>query len=137
LTGCTWYEIKDDYRVQGHLLRQDSPTPVTVATSVKTAAQYQGVGIISFELLGMPLQLLASAATKPNELFIIFRDATAGRTTYGAGRYLYAPVDEDDIVTLDFNKAYNPPCTFTPYATCSLPPTQNILPVAIEAGERY
>jgi uncharacterized protein (DUF1684 family) len=135
--GCEWYEIKDEYRVHGHLLRQETPTSVTVTTSVNSVAHLQSVGIVSFELLGQPLQLLASTANKPEELFIILRDMTAGQTTYGAGRYLYAPVDEGGNVTLDFNKAYNPPCAFTPYATCSLPPTQNVLRIAIEAGERY
>jgi uncharacterized protein (DUF1684 family) len=87
--------------------------------------------------LGQPLTLLASLAGKPSELFIILRDATAGRSSYGAGRYLYAEIDGDGNAILDFNKAYSPPCAFTPYATCSLPPVQNILRVAIEAGELY
>lgn len=135
--GCQWYEIKPDYRALGRLARQNAPTPISVTTSVKTTAQYQSVGAVEFELLGQPLKLLGSATSNPNELFIILRDATAGRETYGAGRYLYAPVDEDGNVTLDFNKAYSPPCAFTPYATCSLPPAENILRVAIEAGELY
>jgi uncharacterized protein (DUF1684 family) len=135
--GCKWYEIKDEYCVQGRLLRQESPDSIPVTTSVRSVAQYNSIGAVTFELLGQPLQLLASATSKPDELFLILRDATAGKTTYGAGRYLYAPVDEAGNVVLDFNKAYNPPCAFTPYATCSLPPAQNLLQVAIEAGERY
>jgi uncharacterized protein (DUF1684 family) len=135
-SGCSWYEIQPDHRLQGHLIRQRAPTPIAVPTSVKTVAEYQKIGAVEFELQGRPLQLLAAATSKPNEIFIILRDATAGRETYGAGRYLYAEVDEAGNVDLDFNKAYNPPCAFTPYATCSLPPAQNILPVAIEAGER-
>src|SRR5437667_265810 len=70
------------------------------------------------------------------DLFFIFRDRTAGKETYGAGRFLYAAPPRDGKIELDFNKAYNPPCAFTPYATCPLPPKQNILPVRIEAGER-
>jgi len=70
------------------------------------------------------------------ELFFIFRDQTAGKETYGAGRFLYTELPRDGKVELDFNKAENPPCAFTPYATCPLPPKQNILPVRIEAGER-
>lgn len=135
--GCRWYAIQPEYRVRGHLTRQASPTPIEVSTSVDTLAEYQSVGVVKFELLGRPLTLLASAASKPTELFIILHDTTAGRTTYGAGRYLYADVDEAGNVTLDFNKAYNPPCAFTHYATCSLPPRENFLPVAIEAGELY
>ena len=71
------------------------------------------------------------------DYFIIIRDATSGRETYGAARYLYAsPADAGGKTIVDFNKAYNPPCAFTPYATCPLPPPQNRLPIRIEAGEK-
>ena len=134
--GCRWYPIKPEYCVQGRLMRQPAQ-PVAVTTSVSTIAHYESVGAVSFEIMGKPLTLLAAGTSKADELFIIFRDATAGRTTYGAGRYLYAPVDAAGNVTLDFNKAYSPPCAFTPYATCSLSPAQNVLAVAIDAGELY
>ncbi|MCM8756875.1 MAG: DUF1684 domain-containing protein [Candidatus Omnitrophica bacterium] len=68
-------------------------------------------------------------------VFIPFKDRTSGKETDPAGRFLYAPAAVDDKVELDFNRAYNPPCAFTPYATCPLPPRQNWLPVRIEAGE--
>ena len=72
-----------------------------------------------------------------NEFFIIFGDETNARETYGAGRYLYVPVPEDgDKVIIDFNKAFNPPCAFTEFATCPLPPKQNKLPFSIPAGEK-
>ncbi len=70
------------------------------------------------------------------QLFFIFRDQTSGKETYGAGRFLYTDLPKDGQVILDFNKAYNPPCVFTPYATCPLPPPENRLAVRIEAGER-
>lgn len=135
--GCEWYEVKPEYRVIGKLKRHTAPTSVEVKTSVATVAHYQSIGEVEFELFGQRLSLLAAEGGKAGELFIILRDSTAGRETYGAGRYLYVPVDDDGNVDLDFNKAYNPPCAFTPYATCSLPPTQNVLSVPIEAGERY
>ena len=70
-------------------------------------------------------------------LFIIFSDATNGKQTYGAGRFLYADKpDASGKTIVDFNKAYNPPCAFTPFATCLLPPKQNIIAVAITAGEK-
>jgi uncharacterized protein (DUF1684 family) len=70
--------------------------------------------------------------------FLIFRDRTSGETTYGAGRFLSADaVGEDGTTVLDFNLAYNPPCAFTPFATCPLPTPQNSLAVPIEAGEKY
>ncbi len=69
-------------------------------------------------------------------LFFMFRDATSGHTTYGAGRFLEEVRPKDGFVELDFNRAINPPCVFTAYATCPLPPKQNALTVAIEAGEK-
>jgi hypothetical protein len=71
-----------------------------------------------------------------NELFLIFADATSGRETYGAGRFLYVPLPQGGEVPLDFNKAYNPPCAFNEFATCPLPPRQNRLSLRVEAGER-
>jgi len=70
------------------------------------------------------------------ELFYIFRDLTSGKETYPAGRFLYSALPKDGSVVLDFNKAVNPPCAFTAFATCPLPPPENRLPVRIEAGEK-
>ena len=66
----------------------------------------------------------------------IFRDATSNKTTYGAARFLYSEAPKNGTVILDFNKAINPPCAFTAYATCPLPPVQNRLTLAITAGEK-
>ena len=71
-----------------------------------------------------------------DEVFVIFGDTTNGAETYGGGRFLYADLVPGSRIVLDFNKAYNPPCAFTPYATCPLPPRQNRLPLAIRAGEK-
>ncbi|MDQ2944534.1 MAG: DUF1684 domain-containing protein, partial [Acidobacteriota bacterium] len=70
-----------------------------------------------------------------NQLFFIFKDQTSGKGTYPSGRFLYADLAANGQVVLDFNKAYNPPCAFTPYATCPLPPVQNRLTARVEAGE--
>jgi uncharacterized protein (DUF1684 family) len=91
-------------------------------------------GILSFELNGRTYQL-RPVMENDKKLFIIFRDRTAGKTTYGAGRFLYADLPKDGKVILDFNRAENPPCAFTLYATCPLPPRQNFLPIPIPAGE--
>ncbi len=73
----------------------------------------------------------------PDDLFIIFSDQTSGKETYGAGRYVYAKMPKDGgKVIIDFNRSYNPPCVFTPFATCPLPPRQNKLAVRVEAGEK-
>ena len=71
------------------------------------------------------------------DYFVIFRDRTAGDSTYPAGRFLYvAKPDANGRVVVDFNRAYTPPCAFTPFATCPLPPRQNWLPLAVRAGEQ-
>jgi uncharacterized protein (DUF1684 family) len=95
------------------------------------------VGAIEFELQGQPLSLLAQDFGLDHQRFIAFRDATSGQQTYGPARFLAVDVTDDGRAVIDFNKAYNPPCAFSPYATCPLPPRENILSVPIEAGERY
>ena len=71
------------------------------------------------------------------ELFFVFKDATAGKGTYPGGRFLYTELPQNGRVVLDFNRAENPPCAFTPFATCPLPPRQNALAIRIEAGEKF
>jgi uncharacterized protein (DUF1684 family) len=83
------------------------------------------------------MSLLASDHGSPGHLSIAFCDETSGKQTYGPVRFLQVDVASDGSVDVDFNKAVNPPCAFTPYATCPLAPRQNVLPVAIEAGELY
>jgi uncharacterized protein (DUF1684 family) len=73
-----------------------------------------------------------------DQWFILFADATNGKTTYPTGRFLYVTQKKPgEVIYIDFNQAFNPPCAFTPYATCPLPPTQNRLPFAVNAGEQY
>jgi uncharacterized protein (DUF1684 family) len=135
--GCKWFPVKPEYRVQGRLARHDAPRAIAIRTIVDTEMNYESVGNVEFDLQGQALSLLARDYGVPNQLSIVFRDATAGLQTYAAARFLTVEVDGDENVVVDFNKAYNPPCSFSPYATCPLPPRENILPVAIEAGERY
>lgn len=95
----------------------------------------EAIGYLSFGFEGRIYNI--DALEEGDQLYLIFADGTSGAETYGGGRYLYTQkADENGIVILDFNKAYNPPCVFTPFATCPLPPRQNILEIAIEAGER-
>lgn len=92
-------------------------------------------GVLRFEINDVPYML--EATDEDGKLFIIFGDPTNGEQTYGSGRYLYAAMPESgDEVDLDFNHAINPPCAFTEFATCLLPPKQNILPIKVEAGEK-
>jgi uncharacterized protein (DUF1684 family) len=94
-------------------------------------------GAVLFEVDGVACRIDAVEGGDQGELWLIFADATSGAETYGGGRFLYTPPPRPDgTVTVDFNRAYNPPCVFSPYATCPLPPPQNRLSVRIEAGER-
>ena len=92
-------------------------------------------GFVSFEANGSRYKLEAIA--EGEHLFFVFGDATNGIETYGAGRFLYCDIPADgNTVILDFNKAYNPPCAFTNFATCPIPPQENILTLKINAGEK-
>lgn len=88
-----------------------------------------------FEHAGQRVSLLPMSVSD-DEVFFVFRDRTSGKETYGAGRFLKVPAAVDGRIALDFNRAYNPPCAFTPFATCPLPPSENWLPFAVPAGEK-
>jgi uncharacterized protein (DUF1684 family) len=91
---------------------------------------------VAFEIGGSVYRLEPISASE-SSLFFVFGDDTSGLETYGGGRFLVAdPPLEDGTVVLDFNKAYNPPCVFTPFATCPLPHDANRLPIRVEAGEK-
>jgi uncharacterized protein (DUF1684 family) len=96
----------------------------------------QSPGTLKFTLEGKELTL-QPVTEDDGSLFIIFRDVTSGKETYGAGRFLHADKPVNGATVLDFNRAENPPCAFTSFATCPLPPPGNDLPVAIAAGEKH
>ncbi len=134
-TGRKWYPINPDYHVQAHFSPHATPRSLSVVNSVGILVPMENPGSVEFDLRDQHLRLEAFTADE-GELWFIFKDKTNGASTYGAGRFLTAPVFPDGSVDLDFNRTYNPPCAFTPYATCPLPPRENILPVEIAAGER-
>ena len=95
-------------------------------------------GAVKFEVNGKEYRLDAITEKDEPRLFMIISDTTSGKDSYPAGRYLYVdPPDASGHLIIDFNKAYSPPCAFTKFATCPLPPRQNRLPFAVEAGEKY
>jgi len=136
-TGLRWFPVDPAYRVTARFVQQ--PGKLMVPNILGEIQPEPSPGYAIFRLHGKEVRLypvLEDPAGK--ELFFIFSDLTSRKETYGAGRFLDARAPEDGKVILDFNEAYNPPCAFTPYATCPLPPAQNRLPVRIEAGElRY
>jgi uncharacterized protein len=94
-------------------------------------------GTVVFDAGGTECRIKAIGAGE-GQLWLVFGDATNGETTYRGGRFVYTDAPRaDGTVTVDFNRAYNPPCVFSPFATCPLPPAENRLPIRIEAGERW
>lgn len=134
--GCEWYAPDESYRVRAKVERFAEPKTVMVVDSIGMERPGELHAALTFELHG-ELHRLEAEARDDGTYYIIFRDATAGKTTYGSGRYLTTEVAKDGQVIIDFNMAYNPPCAFTQFATCPLPLPENILPIAIEAGEKY
>ena len=136
LTGLQWMPIDDAWRVQGRFEAHPPGRTMKILNVLDELIDMANPGVVAFSVGGKEYRLealLESADAK--ELFFLFRDGTSGKTTYGAGRYLYAPLPQDGRVILDFNQAKNPPCTFTDFATCPLPPKGNILSLAVNAGE--
>jgi uncharacterized protein (DUF1684 family) len=133
-SGLHWYPVKASARVKARWIatRENIAIPNILGQTEVEASP--GCAVFLWE--GHEQRLYPTE--EDGRLFFVFRDLTAGAETYPAGRFLYADMPHDGFVVLDFNKAYNPPCAFTPYATCPLPPPQNRMKVRIEAGElRY
>jgi len=129
------YPIQTDYVVEASLEPFDEPRIMTVATPLEGYTEdYECPGILKFRIRGRDLELYPFTSGK--RYFLVMADETTGLDTYGAGRFMYAVPDSIGRIILDFNKAYNPPCAFSPFATCPMPPRENFLPVAIEAGEK-
>src|SRR5262249_3571089 len=136
--GLSWFPIDESQRVVAPLVPSPPGTTLEITSVLGQTQKLPSPGEAVFTLGGQELKLtpvLEEAGAQ--EIFFVFRDQTAARETYGAGRFLYADMPRDGTVVLDFNKAYSPPCAFTPFATCPLPPRRNRLSVRIEAGERF
>jgi len=133
--GLRWYPVKPEYLVQARFLPAATPRTMRVDSVIGIPDDMSSPGTVEFQLGGKTLHLTPVIEPGDPSLFFIFRDATAGKTTYGAGRFLHADPPRDGVVILDFNRAYTPPCGFTAYATCPLPPAENRLTLPIEAGE--
>ena len=132
-----YFDINPDWRISGRLRRFEEPRVVAVGTVIEGLGwNPNSPGVVEFERDGERFELEAYAAG--DRLFFVFGDATSGRETYPAGRFLYADMPGDDGQTeLDFNRSYNPPCAFNDFATCPVASPRNRLPIAIEAGEKF
>ena len=133
--GIERYEVDPEFRKEAILEMPSTPKKIDITNVLGQTTAQNSPGTLVFKIKGKEYRL--DALEEGDELFIIFSDPTNEKETYPSGRYLYANKPGADGKTiLDFNKAYNPPCAFTPFATCSLPPPQNMLSLSILAGEK-
>ena len=134
--GLDYYPADLKWRVEARFEPAPPGTQIEVPNALGFTEKTPAPGHVVFELGGARHRLLALDDTGDGRLFLVFGDQTNARETYGGGRFLYTDPPVDGRVTIDFNRAYNPPCVFSPYATCPLPPPGNRMPIAVEAGEK-
>jgi uncharacterized protein (DUF1684 family) len=134
--GLQYFPVRADWHLQAHFEPYVPEHRIPIVNILGMKEDMVSPGAIVFERDGRPWRLDAVLeAPGDRQLFVMFSDATSGKETYGAGRFLYVGLPEGDRIEVDFNEAYNPPCAFTNFATCPLPPPQNQLALAIDAGE--
>ena len=136
--GLEYFDPAPSLRFEAKLQRYSNPEAVMVATSKGTRQLFNRAGYFDLVIEGEPLRIHAyqSAERDDPNLFIPFRDATSGKESYGAARYLDLPVEHNDQYAVDFNYAYNPYCAYSEDYVCPLPPQENWLQVPIRAGEK-
>ena len=133
--GETWFPVDPAYRIEAQLSPYEKEQQVLVPYTAGSAEPFKVAADVIFQLMGQTLRL--KVFVSGDHLFVMFRDGTSGKETYGGGRYMEAAAPQNGKTILDFNKAYNPYCAFSPYASCPIPPRQNRLPIPIAAGETY
>lgn len=135
--GMKYFDIDPAWHLTARFEPHAAGRTIDVASVIGTIEPMANPGAVVFEKDGKTHRIEA-VDEGDGELFLIFADRTSGKETYGPGRFLYAhpPAAGSDAVDLDFNQAYNPPCSFTPHATCPLPPPENRLNLAVTAGEK-
>ncbi|MFQ5568297.1 MAG: DUF1684 domain-containing protein [Rhodothermales bacterium] len=135
--GIETFPVDLALRLKGRVEWYDPPKVLQIPTIMGSISEQTAPGTLVFEIDGATYRLDVTGERGDEAFFVVFADKTNGRETYGGGRYMWVDApDENDELIIDFNKSYNPPCVFTPYATCPLPTPQNRLPLRIEAGEK-
>jgi hypothetical protein len=138
-TGLAWYPVDPSWRLSAKFTPWPEKRTITFTTAAGIKESMISPGYVTFSRNGREFRL--DPVLDEGKLFFVIRDQTSGKTTYGAARFVYAAfpstgLSKPGTVWLDFNEAVNPPCMFTPYATCPLPPPQNRLPIEVTAGEK-
>ena len=135
-----YYDPDLDYKFTGQIKKYEDQEIVEMLTSTSELRKFYKYGYFTFNIDGndysLQLYKAVEESTHDPYYFIPFKDLTNGSGTYPAGRYLDIPVTENDIITVDFNAAYNPYCAYSPYYSCPLPPVENHLKVRISTGEK-
>ncbi|HEY8243742.1 MAG TPA: DUF1684 domain-containing protein [Casimicrobiaceae bacterium] len=134
-SGRLWFEPNASLAVPATFTPYPKGTKITIVNVLNEISQEDAAGSIAFTVNGVRHSL--DAVDDDGNLFIIFRDATSADATYPPGRFLYIEKPKDGRWSVDFNRAYNPPCAFSAYTSCPLPPKQNVLAPRIDAGEKY
>jgi len=134
--GIEHFPVDPKWRVEARFEPAPAGHEIEVPNALGYLEKMNAPGHVVFELGGATQRLLALDDTGDGRLFLVFGDLTTGKETYGGGRFLYTDPPKDGRVSIDFNRAYNPPCVFSPYATCPLPPPGNKMKVRVEAGEK-
>jgi len=134
--GLDYFPVDPKWRIEARFEPFNPPHHIAITNVLGMTSDEIAPGELVFAVDGKEVRLQPILEQGETDYFVIFKDATAGKETYPAARYLYAPPAKNGMTVIDFNKAYNPPCAFTPFATCPLPPAQNKLPFRIEAGEK-
>ena len=133
--GIPHYPVDRAWRLEARVEPPADGETIEVADVIGEVEQRPSMGTVAFEVGGATHRLRAVDGGG-GSLWLIFGDQTNRDETYGGGRYLYTGPPSDGAVIVDFNRAYNPPCVFSPYATCPLPPAENRLAIRVEAGEK-
>ena len=135
--GLEYFPIDDEWAVRAKFHPYEPVKRIPIANVLGMVEDMVSPGYLTFTKGGEEWRLDALLEDEgAQQLFLMFADATSGRETYGAGRFMYVPLPANGAVPVDFNLAYNPPCAFNEFATCPLPPRQNRLKVRVEAGEK-
>jgi hypothetical protein len=134
-TGFNQYPVNTGYCIKARYTAYDTPRLISIQDVLEIYHETPFQGYVTFDLQGAEHRLEARV-DEDNLMRLDFRDATNGDTTYIGGRFLVTEMPKEGKIIVDFNRAYNPPCAYTDYATCPLPPPENRLPVRIEAGEK-
>jgi uncharacterized protein (DUF1684 family) len=135
--GLEYYPTDPKWRIEARFEPYQPPKTIPITNVLSMTDDETSPGALAFEVDGKTYRIDPILEKGETDWFVMIADETTGRETYGAGRYLYVtPPDASGKVVIDFNKAYSPPCAFTNFATCPLPPRQNHLPFRIEAGEK-